>query len=866
MAKKANIYHHTHWDNEWYFTEEDSLIQLNYHMKELIEALETGIIDYFFLDGQTAILEDYLELHQEDKERVKKLISSKKLFVGPFLSQIDSFITSGESVINNLRCGMNYANQYGGSSKIAYLPDSFGQSQDYPKIFNECGIHSFVFRRGMGDEHELPLDFMFQSNDGSKVGVTTLNCGYGFATDPFLKKTLTKNAGLDYDGNDIGSQLKKLSDLSTLENDFLLPIGNDQTPVIWNFKDLLKYYQEDGTYDFEETTLEEYMNKILDNEENLKVYQGEFINPQYHRVHRSIGSARMDIKNLQDRVERLMALEVQPIMAILHKMGFEYDQKIINRIWNLLGRSQTHSGATNTDTTNDLILVRTQKAYNLAFSLKIYLMRKIAISLPKENKPIVFFNTLPQTRDLTLEMDVFSETKEFNLVYQKQDVPYTLVSQEKMYGGVIRKNTENYDESKYFYKNHIVCTIPNVQGLSYHLLFVEETQSQHCFIPVSTKHIENDFYRIEKGNKGLNLFIKETQTWIENFIYFEESGDEGDNYDYSYPDHDMINIFHDFNCSFENQKQRQVLTLDGIMHCPKDLESRTNKELNSSDEIHVTITLDAHKPVIQVKGYYDNHSLNHRVRLVCKTPVQTTHSVAGTQFGSILRENNPGIMAKWKKENWLEEPSPIYPLLNYVYLTKENQAMGAITKSGKEYEIIGDGYTDIALTLFRSVGYLGLPDLNRRPGRASGLAERIIPSPESQMICKNEFEFGLFFVKDYDKNEIVNMYNEFVCETCAFQNQSMNRVVYPITYFQTNVMKQEIQEEFILPVKEEFTKMAYSTCEVLKNEVVMRFFNNEKETTVSSIEKLDLFGEAMNQSKEILEGEIVTTKDFIYEK
>ena len=41
MAKKnAYIYHHTHWDNEWYFTEEDSNIQLVYHMKELLDALE----------------------------------------------------------------------------------------------------------------------------------------------------------------------------------------------------------------------------------------------------------------------------------------------------------------------------------------------------------------------------------------------------------------------------------------------------------------------------------------------------------------------------------------------------------------------------------------------------------------------------------------------------------------------------------------------------------------------------------------------------------------------------------------------------------------------------------------------------------
>ena len=430
MKTKANIYHHTHWDNEWYFTEEDSLIQLTYHMKELISALEQNVIDYFYLDGQTAILEDYLELHQEDKDRVKKLIEDKRLFVGPFLSQIDSFITSGESVVNNLRYGMNYGNQYGGVCKVAYLPDSFGQSQDYPKIFNDLGIHSFVFRRGMGDEHNLPLDFIFQSNDGSQVICSTLNCGYGFATAPFLNKTLTGDAGLDYDGKDIKKQLQNLARLSTLDGEFLLPIGNDQTPVIWNFKELLNYYQNDDTYDFVEVTLPEYMEKLAKNKENLKTYQGEFINPQYHRVHRSIYSVRMDIKNLQDQLERLTALEIQPILTILNRIGLPYDEKITGRIWNLLGRSQTHSGATNTDKTNDLILNRTAKAFNLAEALKVYLIRKVAVSLPKEHAPIVFFNTLPYQRDMVMELKVYTKSKNFSLQYKGSDLEYTLSSQE----------------------------------------------------------------------------------------------------------------------------------------------------------------------------------------------------------------------------------------------------------------------------------------------------------------------------------------------------------------------------------------------------------------------------------------------------
>lgn len=859
MKTKANIYHHTHWDNEWYFTEEDSLIQLTYHMKELLYALEEHIIDYFYLDGQSAILEDYLELHQEDKERVASLIKAGRLFAGPFLTQIDSFITSGESIINNLRNGMNYVNQYGGTSKVAYLPDSFGQSQDYPKIFRQCGIDSFVFRRGMGDEHQLPLDFIYRSNDGSSVVATTLNCGYGFATDPFINQRLTKDAGLDYDGKDISVQLKKLEELSTLDHEFLLPIGNDQTPVIWNFKQLLKNYKQDDVYDFEEITLPQYMEKLKKNKKNLKTYQGEFINPQYHRVHRSIYSARMDIKIWQDRLERMMALEIQPIMTILEDLGLVYDNKLIDKIWNLLGRSQTHSAATNTDKTNNLILNRTLKAYNLAEALKVYLIRKVAISLPKEKLPIVFFNTLPQKRDMVLTLKIYTRTKDFSLLYKNKILEYTRLSQEKIYGGVIRKDNVNYDETLYFYETELEICVSEVEGFSYGTIFVEESKGYSCDTIQKIEFIENEFYEIKKGKKGFDLYIKESGKTIPNFIYLEESGDEGDNYDFSNPKKDMI--LYDFleNCNYEftSTKQKQILKIDGIFKSPSDLNNRAQNIINTEDLYHIEICLTKKDKVISVKGFYKNSADNHRVRCVFKTLYKTSTSIAGTQFGYVERENYSHLMDIWKKDGWLEEPTSIYPLLNYVMLKNGNKAFGVYTKSCKEYQVIGDEYSDIAITLFRSVGYLGLPDLNRRPGRASGIAEKIIPSPQSQMKHKNDFEFGFFYESEIDYNQIVNQYNIFSSEECYYQNQRMNRVVYPISYFETNPLEKEVPEFYQLNFKQ-LENLAFSTLERLSGKKICRMFNNERHMTLSEkLKKLDIFGKEKEVSNEINCGEIL---------
>lgn len=863
MRIKADIYHHTHWDNEWYFTEEDSLVQLTYHMKELIQALEEGVIDYFFLDGQTAILEDYLELHKEDQERVRKLLEEKKLFAGPFHTQIDSFITSGESIINNLRCGIRTAEQYGGASKIAYLPDSFGQTQDYPKIFQGLGIDSFVFRRGMGDEHGLPLDFIYASNDGSSVIATTLNCGYGFATEPFIHRCLTKDAGLDYDGKDIASQLKKLAELSTLDDEFLLPIGNDQTPVIWNFKELLASYQDDETYEFTEITLANYMEKLKRNEKKLKTYTGEFINPQYHRVHRSIYSARMDTKILQDRLERMMALEIQPMMTMLNDLGLPYDHQLINRIWNMLGRSQTHSGATNTDKTNDLIMKRTEKAYNIAEALKVYLIRKVAISLSKESLPIVFFNTLPNERTMNMKLDIYTREKDFSLRYQGRELSYTKQEQERIYGGVARKYPEQLKEENYFYKTTVALRIDHVAPFSYHTIYVDEKGNVSCKVPETVSFIENEYYRIQKGtgkSDGFTLILKSSGKEIKDFISLEESGDEGDNYDYSYPSEDMIvtSNFHDANYTFHQSEERSILTIEGTFACPKDLKARVQRSLNNTDTYRFTIELKAGSPTIGISGNYDNHAENHRVRLVAASPYASLSSTAGTQFGSIDRENIPAIMSKWKEEGWLEEPSPIYPLLNYVMIKENVQAFVLFTKSSKEYEMIGENFEKIAVTIFRSVGHLGLPDLNRRPGRASGIAEKIISSPHSQMIGRNEIEIGLLFTEQIDRNDIVNKYNEFAVSECYYQNQNFNRVVYPISYFQTNPMMNKIPDTYEFQTDKEWTQFAFSTLEMIGEEKIIRLFHNEEAMESHGVlKKVDLLGNHCELSSHIRTGEIL---------
>lgn len=151
----------------------------------MLDGFRTGRITNFFLDGQTVPIDEYITLHPEDEDYIKELISEKKLVIGPFQSQLDCFICNGESVVNNLRLGIKKARELGNVSKVAYLPDSFGHSYDFPKIFNQFGIKDFVITRGVGDHYGLGSEFYMESNDGSQILVYTMIAGYGYGCYPF---------------------------------------------------------------------------------------------------------------------------------------------------------------------------------------------------------------------------------------------------------------------------------------------------------------------------------------------------------------------------------------------------------------------------------------------------------------------------------------------------------------------------------------------------------------------------------------------------------------------------------------------------------------------------------------------------------
>ena len=141
--KTVHLVSHTHWDREWYLTYHTFRVKLVAVVRRVLEALENDeSFRHFLLDGQSIILEDYLEVHPEDEERLRQHVSDGTLSIGPWYILPDEFLIGAESTVRNLLIGHTVGARFGPVQKVGYMPDSFGHVAQVPQLLRQAGIES----------------------------------------------------------------------------------------------------------------------------------------------------------------------------------------------------------------------------------------------------------------------------------------------------------------------------------------------------------------------------------------------------------------------------------------------------------------------------------------------------------------------------------------------------------------------------------------------------------------------------------------------------------------------------------------------------------------------------------------------------
>lgn len=779
--KKIHVVAHTHWDREWYFSDNEAFIQFSYHMDEVIYALENGELDYYYLDGQLSILDDYLKVYPNQETKIKELVEGNKLFIGPWYTQMDEFVVAGESVVKNLQIGIDMSKRLGGHTALGYLPDSFGQGKDMPKIYNGFGIEDAVFWRGMPNEVTKSREFYWTAEDGSKVLTINIRNGYYAGVALVEGEIYQKKAILDIVSEDSAT------------TNITLPVGGDQRAVDRNLKAIIEEANKEFAeeYQIEESNYPHIFNLLKKEATDLPTVQGEFMSGSVSKIHRSIYSSRYDLKKINDTIENRLIFQLEPLMLMADDLGIPFKRELMDYTWKLILKNHAHDsiGGCNTDKTNEMIMARYKEADQLSYSTVDYLVRKIAESIEGiQENDLVLFNTLPYRRTEPYTLEVSTKKTTIKLFDdQRHEIPFQLISTEKVYAGEVRRSESDYDEAKYYYI-HKISFINELPALSYQIVSVEEqdeSATQEKPVAPEETMIENAAYKITFSNGQFSILAKEQGITYKNCLHVEESGDEGDTYDYSPAYFDSIHhlFFETAEVAIQSGKFLSTMSVTGSWFVPKDLAARKAQKVDTEIEYTLTLSLKNDSKRVDMKLSVNNQALDHRMRLVVKTPVKSQVSYADTLFGIVERNNNDPHIHDWRELGWKEEPTEIYPMIHYTNTHDLETSWTVMSKGIKEYQVID---SDMYITLFRGVGFLGRPELLRRPGDASGNQFRYIPTPDSQLLGSLEMELSLIIATDYNPAEIQREYQMYSVDTPYYQVQTLNRFTNPIQYFQSN--------------------------------------------------------------------------------
>ena len=145
----VHVVPHTHWDREWYKPFPVFRMQLVELLDALLDTLETDeTYRHFQLDGQMAVIDDYLAMRPDARDRLADLNRRGRLSMGPWYTLPDEFLVSGETHVRNLQLGMRRAADFGGAMAVGYLPDMFGHIAQMPQILTQFGFDDAVVWRG----------------------------------------------------------------------------------------------------------------------------------------------------------------------------------------------------------------------------------------------------------------------------------------------------------------------------------------------------------------------------------------------------------------------------------------------------------------------------------------------------------------------------------------------------------------------------------------------------------------------------------------------------------------------------------------------------------------------------------------------
>ncbi|MFX0092309.1 MAG: glycoside hydrolase family 38 C-terminal domain-containing protein [Candidatus Hodarchaeota archaeon] len=337
--KKVIIVPHTHWDREWYLPFQ----RFRFKLVQLIDQLLVIMAEqeyYFMLDGQTIVLEDYLEIRPEKKTELLQYIRDRKLAVGPWYLLPDEWLVGQESLIRNLEISFDLAESLDiPLMPIGYLPDQFGHTRAIPQLLGDLTSFSSAFIwRGVGSEITT-VPFIWKADSRSATSILGVYMPFGYGNAATLTEQLAPLT------EEITRKIAELESFSPVPA-YLLMNGTDHQFAHPKIQQLLKEIQLENI-EISLGLLDQYLERLQQSIKQANFsppeYAGEFRSSKRAPLLQDTYSARIWIKQWDSKIEDLLVHYAEPLNTyIWYYLGKDYPQSFLKQAWKWLLKNQPH--------------------------------------------------------------------------------------------------------------------------------------------------------------------------------------------------------------------------------------------------------------------------------------------------------------------------------------------------------------------------------------------------------------------------------------------------------------------------------------------------------------------------------------------
>ena len=735
----------THWDREWYRPLQEFRLLLVEILDDLLDLMEANEeFRYFHLDGQTCVLNDYLEVRPEHRGRLEALIREGRILIGPWFTMPDLFCPGDEALIRNLLLGRRICREWGVEPMpVAYTCDMFGHPSQMPQIYQGFSLRHCVLGRGT-NEHTTPAFFTWKAPDGSSVLCFKLQdpMGYGAFVG---SRHVIERAGPAADAAKVEAKAKEslrryVEHETGRSNGPVLCLMDalDHTPPATNAPRYLRLLHEAcPNVRAVHSTLPAFFAEAEKKARRLPTRTGELREPSKNRhgylwLIPNCVSSRVRMKQANDHCQTLLERWAEPLMALAKLGGASIPERLLRIAWEhvLLNHAHDSICGCSIDQVHRDMMYRYDQARILADQLRVRAFGALTADCADPSKEeheftLTLANPVPRRRkevvvfdiDLPQDYPAFfhegfrgaQDIKSFTLHDMRgREVPYQRLAVEPSAverTRFARPATVGVGVST----RYTVAAEVELPGLGYTSLQVKPSPTPVRAVGTlrtGPTAAENGRLAIAIDPNGtLSLTDKAAGETYTGLLMLEDRSEIGDGWFHAHTETDevvlsaacpaQVSIVHD---------GPQVVTFRVVvaMSVPARYERRTERRSEERADLAVTslISLRRGARTVEVAATVENVAEDHRLRLLLPTDAAGARTyLAHHPFDLVERP----IAIDPETASWQEMEQAEKPFLGLQAVGAGNRGLAFLSAGGlHEGGVADDARRTMLVTLVRS--------------------------------------------------------------------------------------------------------------------------------------------------------------------